>query len=428
MSFEERPLEVSFLPTWPIAGASEGPRLGATFLRFSIACALILSCSPATYLFDCNLYEDPRFRFTLRKWSRSMLRPHYLRFDPPIQSPRPDEAETIKMIVASIERTSMSARGIRQQHAKGHGFLRGELVIYDDLPRHLRQGLFAVPRTYPVIVRLSTAFGDLRSDRIRVPRGMAVKVLGVDGPKALDDDDSANQDFLLVNHKSYFADAAAYLGAQRIFEWQPGLPNFALRASGFLSRGLVSVAKAIDWKLPMLFYALADEGFHIVGETFYSEGAIRFGDYVCRLSATPVSKAATALTGIPAHSSDDILRENVAAFFASNQAEYELRAQLGVDLDRTPIEDASVDWPEELTPFQPLGKIVIPPQSADTPARRAYAQDVLSFSPWRCLRNHQPLGSIMRLRKDAYRMSANLRHEANHRPRVEPSGISEFPD
>jgi Catalase len=362
-----------------------------------------------------------------------MPRPPYLSFDPSIESPQPDEADTIKTIVASIERTSVEsfkshARGIRQQHAKGHGFLRGELVIYDDLPRHLRQGLFAVSRAYPVIVRLSTAFGDLRSDRIRVPRGMAVKVLGVDGAKALGDDDSTNQDFLLVNHKSYFADAAAYLGAQRIFERQPGLPDFALRTAGFLSRGLVSVAKAADWKLPMLFYALADEGLNIVGETFYSEGAIRFGDYVCRLSAAPVSKAATELTGCPAHSSDDILRESVVAFFNSNPAEYELRAQLGVDLGRTPIEDASVDWPEELTPFQPLGKIVIPPQSPDSPARRAYAQDTLSFDPWRCLRDHQPLGSIMRLRKDAYRMSANLRHQANQRPRVEPRDVSEFPD
>jgi hypothetical protein len=44
------------------------------------------------------------------------------------------------------------------------------------------------------------------------------------------------------------------------------------------------------------------------------------------------------------------------------------------------------------------------------------------------LRDHQPLGSIMRLRKDAYRMSATLRHQANQCPRVEPHDISEFPD
>jgi hypothetical protein len=99
-------------------------------------------------------------------------------------------------------------------------------------PNHLRQGMFATARSYPVIVRLSTAFGDIRSDRIRVPRGMAIKVLGVSGSKALREDNSTNQDLLLINHKSYFSDAAAYLSSQRSFELQPSTPDFVLRAVG----------------------------------------------------------------------------------------------------------------------------------------------------------------------------------------------------
>src|SRR6266700_1471617 len=81
-----------------------------------------------------------------------MPRDGYLRYESSIEQPRPDEAETIKTIVASIERTNVSSlakfhRAIRQQHAKGQGFLRGELTVYDDLPNHLRQGMFALPRT-----------------------------------------------------------------------------------------------------------------------------------------------------------------------------------------------------------------------------------------------------------------------------------------
>ena len=56
-----------------------------------------------------------------------------------------------------------------------------------------------------------------------------------------------------------------------------------------------------------------------------------------------------------------------------------MRAQLAVNLDRTPIEDAAVDWSEEVSPFQPLGKIVLPPQDADSQARRDYAQDTSVF-------------------------------------------------
>ena len=358
-----------------------------------------------------------------------MPRNGYLLFEPSIEQPRADEAETIKTIVASIERTSRSSsgHGIRQQHAKSHGFLRGELIVYD-LPDHLRQGMFATPRTYPIIIRLSTAFGEIRSDRVRRPRGMAIKVLGVSGPKALTDDKSSNQDFLLVNHKSYISDAAAYLkNAQRIFEVQPIFPDFAIRALGFISRILVKL-KSAGAPIPVLAGALADPGANIIGETFYSEGALRFGDYVARLAAAPISDAARALTGQPAYHDDDELLHSVVEFFSKNSAEYELRAQLCVDLQRTPVEDSSIDWPEDIAPFQPLAKIVLPSQAANSPARRAYVDDVLSFNPWRCLADHQPLGSIMRLRKDAYRRSAVLRHEWNNKPMAEPQDISELPD
>jgi len=360
-----------------------------------------------------------------------MPRDGYLRYEPSVEQPRPDEAEIIKAIVASIERTNVSSlakhhRAIRQQHAKGQGFLRGELTVYDDLPSHLRQGLFATPRTYPIIVRLSTALGDIRSDRVRLPRGMAIKVLGVSGPKALPGDDSANQDLLLVNHKSYFSDAAAYLSTQRfVFEWEPSLPEFMLRLGGLLARGTVKFSSCTGIPIPMILNAVGDSGNNILGETFYSEGAIRFGDHVAKLCAAPVSESVLKFRGQPSFGSESAVLNSVVEFFRNNSAEYELRAQLCTDLQRTPIEDASIEWPEEITPHQPLARITLPPQAADGPARRAYADDLLSFDPWRCLADHQPLGSIMRLRKEAYHASSAFRRK---QPVTEPRQISEFPD
>jgi hypothetical protein len=361
-----------------------------------------------------------------------MPRDGYLLYEPSIEQPRSDELEAIKAIVASIERTNESSfaarhHAIRQQHAKGQGFLKGELAVYPDLPDHLRQGMFATARSYPIIVRLSSAFGDIRSDRIRVPRGMAIKVLGVSGPKALPEDTSTNQDFLLVNHKSYFADAAAYLGAQRSFELQPSTPDFLLRAIGLAARGAIRLSNCTGLTIPMVLNALGDAGNNILGESFYSEGAIRFGAYVAKLCAAPVSESVLQLTGQPDYKDDHALLDSVVAFFSKNAAEYELRAQLCTDLRRTPVEDASVDWPEEISPHQPLGRIMLPPQQADSPERRAYSDEILSFDPWRCLADHQPLGSIMRLRREAYRASRTFRHEKNEQPMKEPQDISEFP-
>jgi hypothetical protein len=352
----------------------------------------------------------------------------YLRYAPSVEQIQPDEAETIKAVVASIERTSLASPGIRQQHAKAHGFLRGELTVHGDLPDHLRQGMFVAARSYPIIVRYSTAFGELRSDRIRRPRGMAIKVLGVSGPRALPEDGSTNQDLVLVNHKSYFSTAAAYLWLQRQFERQPGFPDFALKALGWASRGLVKLPKPNGIPFFMAANGLADPGNNILGETFWSQAALRFGDYVARLSAAPLSESLIRLNGQPCHDDDDALLKSVVEYFSKNSAEYELRAQLGTDLKHTPIEDASVDWPEDISPLQPLARITIPPQNADTPARRLYADDVLSFSPWRCLADHRPLGSLMRLRKEAYRTSSVNRHAYENKLMVEPRDISEFPD
>jgi hypothetical protein len=87
-----------------------------------------------------------------------------------------------------------------------------------------------------------------------------------------------------------------------------------------------------------------------------------------------------------------------------------------------------LSWGSFCTPIRGHLWKPIDTQAADSPARRAFSDDVLSFSPWRCLADHQPLGSIMRLRKDAYYASAVCRHKTNKKPMTEPRDISEFPD
>lgn len=359
----------------------------------------------------------------------------YLRYDPSVEQIRPDEAEAVEAIVASISRTSARSfehdgHGTRQQHAKGAGYLRGELTVYDNLPVHLRQGLFAQAGHYPIIVRLSTAFN--RSDRVRSPRGFAIKVLGAQGPKALDDDGSTNQDLLLVNHPSYFADAMAYMHAQQKVERSLILPDIAYGPIGFVARVLVAASDRTGIPIPIVLKALGDAGSNILGETFHTEGALRFGDYIARLRLVPISASVRALTGQPCHDDDHAVLNSVVAFFQNNAAEYELFAQLCTDLKHTPIEDASIDWPEDIAPPQALGRVTLPRQDAGSPARRAYADNILSFDPWRCLAAHQPLGSIMRLRRDAYRASRTLRQKQNEfavkQSPGEPREIADLPD
>ncbi len=360
--------------------------------------------------------------------------PEPVRYDPSVEAEQVDEAEIIDKIVASMGRVNRRTfekhrHATRDAHAKSHGILRGALTVRDDLAGELRQGLFVEPRTYPIIVRFSTAPGDIQDDRIASLRGMAIKVIGVEGARLMPGDE-VTQDFLLVNDPIIpFGHVAAYWEVQQSLEKHHDDPDFVKRLTVSLAGGARKALKLVG-KESEILDALAPPNHHLLGETFHSMAALRFGDFLAKLSAAPLSGSVRGLTGHPveADGNPSILRDLVVDFFRANDAEYELRAQLCTDLARMPVEDASVVWPEDLSPHRPVATIRLPAQDAYSPARRVYADDVLSFNPWQGLEAHRPLGSIMRVRKKAYEESSRFRHEMNARTRSEPRDIGELPD
>lgn len=365
-----------------------------------------------------------------------MLRNGYVLFDETIEQIEPDEEEIGARIVASGSRAAarvfeLKGIAVRAAHAKSHGVLKGELIVDADLPEHLRQGVFAAPGRYPIIVRYSTAYGDIRSDTIKSARGMAIKVLGVGGERASADDASTGQDFLLVNHPVYFASVAAYEKVTKLLEHLPDTPDIFVKGMEAAAAGLETVLTKLGLPAPIVVSAGADAGNNILGETFYSMAALRYGDYIAKMSAAPApGSAVSRLTGTPIDSrDDDALRHLVSAFFADNPAEYELRIQLCTSLEQMPVEDASIEWPAALSPHQRVARIVLPAgQRPNSPERQRYGDNVLSFTAWHCLAAHRPLGSIMRLRKKAYDTSSADRHQRSGQPRIEPRDIGELPD
>lgn len=360
----------------------------------------------------------------------------YLRYDDSIEQTQPDEARLIDEIVASMGKLNLAIferhrHGARDAHAKSHGILKGELIVDAGLPPHLAQGLFAKAGRYEVIIRLSSAPGDIHSDKLPTLRGMAVKVLGVEGERLLAGDTGRNQDFLMVSAPTIpFGNVKAYLDAQHTLELLETVPDTLQEAGAALARGAKSVMDAVGGHTPAAVDALATPNDHILGLTFHSMAAIRFGDHVAKVSVGPRSPEVKALTGVSlgydaAYSAQ---RDAVVAFFQRQGAEFELRAQLCTDLATMPVEDASVLWPEAASPHQRVARIVVPPQDAYSPARRVFGDDVLSFNPWQGIAAHRPLGSIMRSRRNAYEASSARRHALNVQPRIEPKDISELPD
>lgn len=364
---------------------------------------------------------------------------NYIRYSDNIEVLQPDEEEINRKIVDSMARVNRlmyekHRHAIRDAHSKSHGILKGELQIYDNLPEYLAQGLFNKPKKYPVIVRFSTAQGSIIPDTMSAFRGMAIKIIGVEGKKLLEDlSDALTQDFLLVNYPIIpTGTIKEYLKAQEKAESQADsglfVQKIAQKAAVGVQNVLAKVGLADDTN------ELGAPGPNILGDTYFSMAALRYGNYIAKINVRPLSENVKELSGkkidekIIEADENAFLTSVISDFFQTNTAEYEMSAQLCTDLSKMPVEDGSVQWPEDKSPYLPIAKLVFSPQDTFSPERRVFADDVLSFNPFHCLREHRPLGNIMRVRKLAYETSSKFRHVMNACARVEPSSIDELPD
>jgi hypothetical protein len=347
-------------------------------------------------------------------------------YHPALETIELDEAAIARELVAEmhgIQETTFRDYGhaLRSVHAKSHGLLQGELRVLNELPATLAQGLFAQPGAYPVIMRLSTTPGDILDDRISTPRGLALKVIGVAGEQLSGHADTQN--FVLADAPAFAAaNPKAFLGNLRLLakttDAAPGLK----KAASAVLRGAEAVVESFGGKSAALISLGGHKLSNPLGETFYTQAPLRYGHHVAKLRVSPASPNLAALkdAAVEMAGRPNALRETVTAFFAEQGAEWEVAVQLCTDTAAMPIEDASVAWPETLSPYRPVARIIVPPQPAWTETRAALVDDQLTFSPWRGLVAHRPLGSIMRARKPAYEMSAEFRARHNGCPIHEP--------
>lgn len=359
----------------------------------------------------------------------------YLPYTPDIEVISEDEARLTTEIVDTMAASSRCAferhrHAIRDAHAKSNGLLKGELTVHPDLPAELRQGVFAEPRTYQVVARLSSAPSDIHSDEIPAARGFALKIIGVDGERLSPEIDGSNQDFLMVNFPALaFGTIAKYKRMLALLEANSHAPDTFQRLVAGTAHGAKQVVESLGGTPGATLDGLARDNHHPLGETYHTQAAIRFGSYLAKLSLHPASDSVTSLTG---QQVDEVqyagLRDAVSAHFASQGAEYILCAQLCTDLGKMPVEDAAIAWPEELSPHQPIATLRFAPQATANPARQVYGDDVLSFNPWNGVAAHQPLGGIMRIRRSAYERSTAFRHAMNAQPRIEPAHATDIPD
>lgn len=370
----------------------------------------------------------------LARWSQEPLefRPEMERID----DDEADVAIAIGRAMRGIAETVLHDEGqaARGVHAKSHGIVIGELRVHEGLPPALAQGLFARPATYPVVMRLSTIPGDVLDDRVSVPRGIALKVVGVQGDRLPGSEGEVTQDFLMVDAPTFGqANPREFLqGLKALAATTDKVPSIKRGLSTFL-RGAEKTLEAVGLESALLKTLGGHPNTHILGETFYTQLPLLYGRHVAKLSLAPVSDHLLALKGLTlddfeASGSSTPIRDAVIDHFQHHGGQWELRAQLCTSLQGMPIEDGSVAWSEAESPYVTVATLDAGLQDVWSNGRIAQVDLGMAFSPWHGLAAHRPLGALNRVRRPAYEMSARFRAQANGQVVREPASRADLPE
>ncbi len=345
-------------------------------------------------------------------------------FTDAVETPIADEDQVHRDLIdtmRSIAETTSKDYGhaVRSVHAKAHGILAGELEVAAGLSPELAQGLFAAPGRHKVVMRFSTNPGDILDDSVSSPRGLALKILNVPGERLTDSQGETSQNLVLINSPAFSApDAKKFLGSLKQLAATTDKAEWAKKLLSATLRGVETALEAVGGKSALLSNMGGTPITHPLGDTYYSAVAFRYGDYIAKFAVAPVSPNLAQLTGDRVNTSDrpDALREVIGETIIEQGGTWELRVQLSTDLDTMPVEDATVEWDEKISPYRTVARITVAPQMSMGTDLASEIDEQTFFSPWHGLAAHRPLGSVNRARRQAYEMSADFRAKFNGCP------------
>lgn len=342
----------------------------------------------------------------------------------------PDEIYYVPSIIASARKLvddvqqKSGPRFHRDAHAKAHGCLTATFRVRDDLPQELRSGVFVPGHEYQAWIRFSNGNAALQRDGEKDARGMAIKLMGVSGPKLLDspyEKDALTQDFLMINFPVFFnRNPQEY---ENFIRYQADGSKF-----GYFFQG----RNPLDWKwrevvlggklLGRIANPLYAQYFSMTAYAMGVEpGPWRLPPPYRRAMKYSARSCTPPATRAPDFRGDDYLRRGLVEHLASDDGCFEFLVQLQDPTRNMPIEDPTVKWPESQAAYQPVARITIPAQQFDTPERNAFCEN-LAFTPWHGHVDHRPLGGLNRIRKAVYEEIAVYRHARNRVPYREPTG------
>lgn len=325
--------------------------------------------------------------------------------------------EIIKLTLELSDKTANPVQ--RQQHPKSHGCVKAEFIV-EDVPEQLKFGVFKEPRRYLAFIRFSN--GSTKPDPEGDVRGMAIKLIGVEGEKLLEgEQDMQTQDFILINYPVLFLkDAQDTLAFSRAIQAVKNTSVMALKPITFILKYALTHPK----QFKILKAIRGQRTLNPLQIQYWSTTPYRLGSNAIKFSTKPhlvdndlVDKDSEVT---PNPTSANFLREVMVEHLNQQSAQFDFLVQLQKNLKHMPLEDATIEWCENESPFIKVATICIPMQTFDTEARKCFDEN-LSYNPWHSTSEHQPLGGVNRLRKQVYQSISEMRHQHNHVSPQEPT-------
>ncbi|KAH7079322.1 catalase-like domain-containing protein [Paraphoma chrysanthemicola] len=348
----------------------------------------------------------------------------YIKWDAPgVETIQPGEQEKIKDVSDQFNRFQMMnfnehMHCLRGTHLKTQGCVMGKFIVHENLPEHLAQGMFKKPGAYDVIMRYSSLTPKIVPDCAPAPRGIGMKIFGVEGEKIWGED-KKTQDWTFNNYPilELRDPQTTYDIADSLERNWNDLPKFAEEQSNRVDADVAT----LGGQLPRQ---------HMVAMPEYSQSAYRHGPYVAKYGVFPLGDAQKALVDTEISESDpiNVISQNVRSFHQNNKVTYSFCAQLLQDLAEQPVDDIGIEWDPKKYPFEQIATLEFEPQDSWLPEFRTWWDDRITVNTWHGLKEHQPLGSTNRMRRVVYAESRKLRLRVNgYRDYVEPGSIKEVP-
>ena len=314
------------------------------------------------------------------------------------------EKPLIKLLVFTQLRLMKGKPTERGQHPKHQGCVWATVAVEENLPQELRVGVFKELEVYDAVIRFSN--GEKHDDTEDDVHGMAIKLLGVDGEKLLDDEKhEATHDFVLADNPVFLARNVWHLSQ-------------FVRTKKAIERGVKQEKDLVRTHPASKNFKKPAKPSPLVSE-YWSQTPYRFGEHIVKYYVKP---SRDNDFGKGNQNSRDFLREAMVKHLTSDgkAASFDFCIQIAPDEDPKWIDDPTIAWNEQTSPPVKIATITIDPQEFDTQKQREFCE-ALSYTPWRCLPEHEPLGQINRARGEVYQASSKLRHQKTGMPRKEPT-------